>query len=449
MRKLIPGLILLLSQPASAVMTTEDFAFTATLEETTDNLQRVVLPLDVMMALTQPDLRDVAVFNVDGKPLPRSIMKTPATSIDRNISLPFHEFSYFKQQHAKTVTTREQNRDSGTELETTETVPVQAVRKDYLIELKPDGFDGALDRIELSWEHEPAEQLLDVRIEVGNDIDNLRLFKSRKRLTNQQSDDTGWRGIENLPRKTRYLRIMPIGNVTRFEIDEVIGHFRETEPAPLLTHRFQPEQIEEENRTLYTFEFPSSVPSRSMRIVPPDRHSVIQVDVWATWHGIEERRQIRRAVRQHNIDGSEVKPSKPIGLSQRKIARIWFASRSELASAPDVELIYPQYEVLFLGDGAGPYTLAWGNHEGGYEGNDLGNLLQDDLNAARARAMPVALSATQESGGVDRLAPQPALPWQKWLLWALLVGAAVLTGFMALRLYREMNLVEAPDTGSG
>ncbi|MCP4390443.1 MAG: DUF3999 domain-containing protein, partial [Gammaproteobacteria bacterium] len=31
------------------------------------------------------------------------------------------------------------------------------------------------------------------------------------------------------------------------------------------------------------------------------------------------------------------------------------------------------------------------------------------------------------------------LPWKKWLLWALLVMAALVTGRMAFRLYREMN----------
>ncbi len=282
-----------------------------------------------------------------------------------------------------------------------------------------------------------------MRIETGNDIDNLRLFKNRKRLTNLQSDDTGWRGIDNLPRKIKYLRIIPMGDVSRFEIQSVVGHFREVEPAPTLTHRFQPEQIEEEGRTLYSFDFPSRVPSRLMRIVPPDRHSVILVDTWATWPRVEERRQIHYGVRQHNIDGDEVKPSNPMTLSQRNIERIWFAPRSELASLPTVELIYPQYEVLFLGDGNGPYTLAWGNHEAGQEAGDLRSLLQDDLNSARQRAVSVALAAIQESGGVERLAPRAILPWQKWLLWALLISAAVLTGLMAFRLYREMNPAES------
>ena len=54
-------------------------------------------------------------------------------------------------------------------------------------------------------------------------------------------------------------------------------------------------------------------------------------------------------------------------------------------------------------------------------------------------ATEVTLLAIEEAGGTERLKPTPALPWKKWLLWALLIGAALLTGRMALKLYREMN----------
>ena len=58
------------------------------------------------------------------------------------------------------------------------------------------------------------------------------------------------------------------------------------------------------------------------------------------------------------------------------------------------------------------------------------------------------LGSTETAGGATRLNPQATLPWQKWLLWALLVLAALITGRlitgrMAYHLYREMN-VESP-----
>ena len=47
MRKLIPGLMLTVSLSAGASMSAEDFAYSATLDTSADELQKVVLPLDL------------------------------------------------------------------------------------------------------------------------------------------------------------------------------------------------------------------------------------------------------------------------------------------------------------------------------------------------------------------------------------------------------------------
>lgn len=104
---------------------------------------------------------------------------------------------------------------------------------------------------------------------------------------------------------------------------------------------------------------------------------------------------------------------------------------------------YPRYEVLFLGDGNGPYRLAWGNHAQQIVTAALSDLLDGHLEDIQQRGVLVQLGSTEKAGGETRLSPQATLPWKTWLLWALLVLAALVTGGMAYRLYREMN-VESP-----
>jgi hypothetical protein len=104
-----------------------------------------------------------------------------------------------------------------------------------------------------------------------------------------------------------------------------------------------------------------------------------------------------------------------------------------------IELIYPQYELLFLGDGNGPYSLAWGNHESSGPVSDLSAILQGSLQQAQQDAGLARLGTIEESGGQARLMPQPELPWKKWLLWTLLILAVIVTARMASKLYREMN----------
>jgi hypothetical protein len=175
-----------------------------------------------------------------------------------------------------------------------------------------------------------------------------------------------------------------------------------------------------------------------MRIIPGDAESVVSGDIYATWSNAQERKR-QSGYRQHNISSDDVKPSRPIKLAHRHYDKIWFSSRADLAVLPRVELIYPQYELIFLGDGNGPYSLTWGNYESQAQIADLGGMLDGNLQQAQQRGTLVSLGSIQESGGPSRLAAQPELPWKKWLLWTLLVLGAIVTGRMAFKLYHEMN----------
>jgi len=434
-------LFLLLSSSAQAAISSQDYAYEALLEQNDQQLQRVQLPIEIILALTRSDLGDVAVFNVNGKRLPHAVLPAPKGSSEQSLVLPIHEFSRFQQQHSKTVTTREQNKQSNSlsEVEIRETVEVQALHKDYLIELTPQKNTPHFDRLDLQWSHTPADQILQVKVEVGNELDRLRVIQQRKSLTNAESGDQSWRSISGIPRGKKYLRLTAINAVEHFDLQQVSGHYRKADPAPTVTHRIQTREITEEREDYFYFKYPSNVAAGHMRIIPTDSHSVITADIYVSQADFDKRIGMRLNIRQHNIDDPEVVASSPIGMHGRSWNKVWIKSRDELAVPPDVQLIYPQYELLFLGDDQGPYTLAWGNHDSAAPNDDLQNLLGGSPRHARKRAVLVSLGTIQESGGSDRLAAQPALPWQKWLLWSLLILAAIVTGRMALRLYHEMN----------
>ncbi len=172
-KMLFPIVLLTLASMVKAETIPEDYAYRARLSETDQALQRVVLPIDVIINLTHSDLSDLAVFNFSDKQLPHAITRTPKTVIEHNLQLAFHEFDRFQRQNSKTVITREQTQqaDSLSELQTTETIAVQSLRKDYLIELSVNDKTPNFDRIQLTWAHEPAGQILEVRVEVGNELD--------------------------------------------------------------------------------------------------------------------------------------------------------------------------------------------------------------------------------------------------------------------------------------
>ena len=404
-------------------------------------MQRVMLPAEVMQNLAQRDFSDIAVFNVDGKIMPQKVLKVRAGVKQHRIDLQFHEFDRFQKQRSKTVTTREQSQGDGTlsELATTETVAVESVRKTYLIELAADDTRRKYERIELKWRHEPASQVLQVRVEAGNELDNLRTISSRKSLTNRESEDIKWRSIRGVSSQHKYLRLTPVNDVDAFELIEVVGHYEETLPPPTVSVTVRPETERENGQAFYRIDVPSAISPGELRILPPEANSVLRGDLYLQFNNTEHKSPVSRGFRQHNLVADEVKPSKPLSLPRGFYHRIWFTLEQDLPAPPEAELIYPQYQVVFLGDGKGPYTLAWGNHEVAQAPPNLGDLVEAELHWRDSGSEPVTMLAIEEAGGSERLAPEPELPWQKWLLWAFLILAAAITARMVFKLYHEMN----------
>lgn len=433
--------ILLWLMPPQALPGQQDFAYQAELGKVDQPMQRVALPLEVILGLTRADLGDIAVFNADGKQLVHAITRTPASSRELSRTLLFHEFSRYRHERSKTVTTREQKQQAGSlsEVETTQSLPLQSLRKDYLVEIGDEDSAPAFDRIELQWAHEPAGQVLELRVEIGNELDALHLLRPRKSLTNLESTDPGWRSIVDIPSGYRYLRLTPLNDITRFELLQVVGRYRETGVAPVLGHRLATQRLDDGDDIFYRIDYSPGVHAESMRILPGTSNSVLNGHVYASWDDTRDLRLIRRNFRQHNIEGDDIRPSEPIRLPRKPYRSLAISSEIDLPEAPSIELIYAQYELLFLGDGKLPYTLAWGNHESNGATNELASILQDGLQQAQQQAVLVSFAAIEESGGQARLAPDPELPWKKWLLWTLLILAVIVTARMALRLYREMN----------
>ena len=188
-------ILLSLATPVRATSSQQDYAYQAALSETDQPLQRIELPLEVVLALTRSDLADLAVFNINGKQLPHSVTRAQNTVTDLSRDLQFHEFDRYLRQHSRTITTREQNQQAQTQSESqvTETIAVQSVRKDYLVELSTDLKSPVFERIELTWTQQHKNQLFKFKVESGNELDKLRVINASKSLTNRPAGDPGWR----------------------------------------------------------------------------------------------------------------------------------------------------------------------------------------------------------------------------------------------------------------
>jgi len=431
---------ILASTVTAALSTPDQFAYQAVVTESTQALQRVELPVEILLAATRADLGDVVVFDASGKSLPSWIRKAVIAESQVRYELPIYLFNTYQQNRSKTITTREQNQDQGalSESTTTETVPIDEALQDYIIGLPETNLDLEIQSIELKWAHEPADQLLRLRVDVGNDLDNWRTIQGNKSLTNQNSENAEWRTIGAIPAGEKYLRLTPINSIRSFEITRAIGTYHQKAGERKIWHQLGELQKTPGQPGYFSFEMPSPVPVLELKLIPGEQQSLISGVLHASQQGFNQNRLIDSNIQQHNFTGSEIEPNKPIKLPVQHYVNWWFKPNQQPDSAPWAEIAFPVYELIFLGNDNIPYTLAWGNHESDAPANELINLLSTDQQKQPPSQL-VQLGSRQIAGGESRLSPQAKLPWLKWLLWLLLAGALVTTGKMAASLIRDMK----------
>jgi hypothetical protein len=430
----------LISTLGAAYAAPQQYAFQAELSDSKQALQRVELSLDILLAVTRADLGDVSVFDASGKPLPSWIRKATIRKTQKQFSLPIYLFNTYQQSSSKTITTREQNQDQDrlSESTTTEIVPIEKARQDYLIELPEADADLKISSIELIWTHEPADQLLQLRIDAGSDLDSWRTIQSKKSLTNQFSDDAQWRTIIDIPEAEKYLRLTPINSIRSFELTQAIGTYREKVTERKIWHQLGELQKTSNQQGHLKFDMPSPAQALELKLIPVDEQSLINGDLFASQTDFDQKRLIGSNIQQHNISGGEIKPSKPIRLPMQNYVHWWFKPNRPPTSPIQAEIAFPVYELLFLGNDNSPFTLAWGNHESEAPSNDLISILNPEQRQRPASEL-VQLRAVQIAGGESRLSAPVKTPWLKWILWLLLAAAVFTTGKMALSLYRDMN----------
>jgi hypothetical protein len=107
----------------------------------------------------------------------------------------------------------------------------------------------------------------------------------------------------------------------------------------------------------------------------------------------------------------------------------------------ELELGWLADVVTFVAQGEPPYMLAFGSATVESSTGAAPGLFRDIGGEDRVAApSPATLGTRVELGGAARLVPPPPpLPWQRWLLWAVLGVGVLFLAWMVRRLSREMS----------
>jgi hypothetical protein len=420
----------------------QDYAWQAQLGASDSLLQRVDLTADILAGLSQPNVADIAVFDVNGQMLPTRLqLKSPRIQ-HHEVELSFHRFARDEVARAGgTLTIDQQQIDTQNQqinrLEYQQQLTVTENRSDYIIELSPAQLAKGIHDIELEWTHQPASDFLKLDVQAANDLDHWISVQPEKNLFNGAGHSGEWITLSGLPAGYRYIRLVPYKQVSEFTLLKATGKYSsKTTVQDIMPDSRVVLTEDSKHAGFYHFQLPLKVTARRLMFNLESGY-FLSGSLYASNAGFDKKRLIKSGFEQHNLDNLGANPG--LDISAFHYQDWWFKADKPVSYELTVSFSYPAYELLFINNHHAPFTLAWGNYEATSLLDDLTPLLGKQAGLDIAQAGRVGIGEIHASGGEQRLYQDPVLPWLTWLLWGFLCAAVLLTARMAYTLYRDMN----------
>ncbi|KRG48413.1 hypothetical protein ARC20_17285 [Stenotrophomonas panacihumi] len=411
---------------------------------------RVPLSEAVYRTAHSPTLADVQPFNAQGQPLPAALAEVDAAVPAAELqALPLFalpaggvarpgDLELIAERDADGRIRRLQARDAGT------TSASDPTPRAWLLDAT--GLHAPMRALRLEWEAGAAPVQAELRVEGSEDLRDWYLLDPHAAVV-----DLG-NGAQRLQQRrilldshARYLRVQllsgslpPLRQVSA----EVPGPLR-----PDATRWLGLEGEPQERGYVYTL---------------PGRFPVGQVDVEATdnqatrWivqsRDREDAPWVQRAgpwLAFQLGSGATAQRSAPQALAVPSRDRYWrlIPDSGEAAAMPKLRVGYRPETLVFIAQGATPYTLAAGSARVQRADAPLSQLVATLRRARGPEWQPAraTLSGDAQALAGDAALEPPAKPidWKTWLLWALLVGGALLVAGFAVTLLRGRNTTPA------
>ncbi len=413
----------------------------------------VPLPLDVYRSASDPDLRDLGVYNAAGQAVPRIVEAGSAEFElqDTRHRLPFAALYRNQVPDADRVRMMFEQMGDETRIELSSDSAdgkIRAPLSGYIVDAR--GLDGNIDALELAWPDHVSGFVGRISVTGSNDLQDWRLLggaaladlREADTIITQDrvslaDDDYDFLRIEwrDLPDNWSLegLTAIQVSTMPRIERDtltlEPTGR-DETDGGQL----FDARAALRVDRLRLVLPEDNSVLTAALSYRPPGR------DRWVQLH----QGTFYNLVRSDLPVSSEAASVSPVRAAEWKVAitkgRPDTPFRLELGWRPDV--------LLFLAQGDAPFTLAVGRGGAAAEGFPEERLLGDvSLGGIATDNGPVAAASLGQRvrlPGIERKPPPEPTDWRTILLWAGLGAAVLFVLWMALRLQRGVRTEDPP-----
>lgn len=428
-----------------------DYAYAFTIETPAgveSSAWRIDLDPAVYAWLRDPALRDIAVFNAEGEPVPcaRVAAETTAPARERTEALPLLALPVdgtgdgggdLRLLIERDAQGRLRRLDAG------DGAATKAGGRAWLVDAS--GLDGAIERLILAWESPASGVVARFEISAGDDLEHWRRVGEGSVLSLREGGARLDRNDIALPDvRAKYLRLRRVDDGTALVGLGASVRVVERAAATPLRRWIDARAIElpaDERGTTarYAYALPAALPVEQARVELASDNALAALTLsardGATWSELARFTAFRLRSGEETLRNGDVDLVAP-----RRLDTFRLDARTPLASAPRLAFAFRPDRFVFLAEGAAPYRLAVGSATARRPDYPLDAALAS-LRASHGKDWQppqATLGAGRASGGEAALQPPPApTPWRQWLLWGVLALGAALVGAFALSLLRE------------
>lgn len=437
---------------AASTGTRDDFAqqWPLTLGQEDAGAYRVVLDRTVYQQLLSPTLKDLVVVNADGGAMAASLFdaEQPLARLANTADVPWFPLPSSSASQSRDIASiseiatdgslrRVVMSDAGT--------AAQASSDEYLIDTSR--LREPVRALHLTWAAGQAPFDRPYRVAASDDLKNWSTVQEEGHLVELQNN--GARIFKNRIElddvKAKYLRLVPLQkNQHALSLTRVSAEFAPVQAA----QDWQWEKIagkrlvEKEGAVSFLYEIKGRFPFERADVMLPGNSS----NEWILKSRDSEESEWRFATAPWMAfqleDGKASNRSPPQALQQLNRDRYWrlIPKNGTDEAVPELRLGYRPEVVVFLAQGKAPYSLLAGSARAQRAESPLPQLV-DALRAQRGQDWQPAsarLGEMQPLAGVTALTPAPVeRDWKAWLLWALLVGGALIVAGFAFSLLKK------------
>jgi hypothetical protein len=402
---------------------------------------RVALDAAVYRNLQRGDLADLAVFNSAGQAVPQALERPEETaSLPAQRPLPFYAIAQQGAQIAGPLKLRVDAGGTVVQMEAPAGEPEPDGNSAWIIDAGEENT--GITALRLAWDGAPEGFLRHARLETGSE---LGAWRPLAEATLADLDHAGKRLVQDtlaLPASpARYLRLrLDTGTGITLRTVLALSESDSVNATEVLTPLTP---VHDAETSAWLLDTGGPLPVERIRVRLPTDNDMAEFEILSrdTAAGPWQPRGRVLAYRVKNGDALLEGGDAAVDLRRDRYWRLQptGTQRSAPAGDPRVEVGWTPDQVVFLARGGGPYTLAAGSGARQTDPQPLGTLWRS-LPGGATTIEAATLGTMRELGGATALEPAlAAIPWQRYLMWALLMAAVAALALMARTLLRAQR----------